>query len=342
MRTSPALLVATMGILAAGTVQAQGIVITSSKDIPTLSQFDPYATGTPVPISPEPEPLPRTAVILVGTGDHDLQFSTRNGNYVSFVDPFKASLVEAVRGWLTRIGFQVVERPEVPHAYHARIKLAAHTVHDVKVGHLMTGSVRLDIATADGRTLQQLTVNLDRFNWRRQPPDNIAQALVTLASMSEPLLADLASSAPAEPARKNTGPVLLAIFDPKDTAGVLDASSSAQLVTYLAARLTQTGAYSVVPQDQVRERLSEKKKESYGVCYDQSCQIELGRALAAEKSLATELLKVGSKCAITVTLYDLRTEASEKATTVRTDCSDDGLLDAMDRIAEQLVAPTAE
>jgi hypothetical protein len=62
----------------------------------------------------------------------------------------------------------------------------------------------------------------------------------------------------------------------------------------------------------------------------------MGKALAAQKSLATKILRVGKRCAITSTLYDLKTETAEKSALSRTECSDDALMDAMDRVARQL------
>jgi hypothetical protein len=43
----------------------------------------------------------------------------------------------------------------------------------------------------------------------------------------------------------------------------------------------------------MRDRIASDKAESYRACVDQSCQIELGKAMAAQKSLATKLIRVG-------------------------------------------------
>ena len=59
--------------------------------------------------------------------------------------------------------------------------------------------------------------------------------------------------------------------------------------------------------------MKEQKKETYKSCYDQSCQIEMGRELAAEKTLATWVLKVGETCQVTATLYDLKKGTTELA-----------------------------
>jgi hypothetical protein len=69
---------------------------------------------------------------------------------------------------------------------------------------------------------------------------------------------------------------------------------------------------------------------------DERCRIELGKALSAEKTLATTLIQVGSKCAVTSNLFDLKTETTEKGASVETGCSPDELLGAMKSIAGQL------
>ena len=89
----------------------------------------------------------------------------------------------------------------------------------------------------------------------------------------------------------------------------------------------------------LKARMLEQKTGSYRVCYDSSCQIELGREVAAQKTLATRILKVGASCVITSQLYDLKTSTTEKAATARVDCSADKLLEGLDQIARQLATP---
>lgn len=84
------------------------------------------------------------------------------------------------------------------------------------------------------------------------------------------------------------------------------------------------------------ERLVGEKAGTYKACYDQGCQIELGKAIAAQKTLASKILKVGDKCAITATMFDLRTETAERSASYRVGCAADALMDGMDQIARQL------
>jgi len=140
------------------------------------------------------------------------------------------------------------------------------------------------------------------------------------------------AAAPAAPARR----AIVAVFDVEDQAQVLRATALAQLTEYLATKVTQAG-FQVVPRDQLRTRLSAEKRQSYRSCFEQRCQIELGRALAAQKSLATKLLRVGGQCVLTAQLYDLKSETAERAASAKSaSCGEGALLGAIDELARQL------
>ena len=62
----------------------------------------------------------------------------------------------------------------------------------------------------------------------------------------------------------------------------------------------------------------------------------LGKALAANKSVSTTLLHVGSRCVLNATVIDLRTEASGRAASVETTCGEDALLDGVKAVVRKL------
>lgn len=144
------------------------------------------------------------------------------------------------------------------------------------------------------------------------------------------------STAPAKPAQKA---VILAVFDIEDVTKQLKAQDILQVQEFLETRLTEVGCFKIIPREQLRQRLLQEKVGSYRACFDEACQIELGKEVAAEKSLSTRILKVGSTCVVTSKLYDLKTATSEKAASARVACSPEGLLNGMDQIATQLSAP---
>ncbi|MBW2735505.1 MAG: SEL1-like repeat protein [Deltaproteobacteria bacterium] len=109
-----------------------------------------------------------------------------------------------------------------------------------------------------------------------------------------------------------------------------------RLTDYLANQLTAKGSFSVVPRDRLTQQLRAQKKTSFKKCFDQSCQIEIGRELAANKSLATKVIRFGKKCIVTATLYDLKTATTAGGANAKSKCTMDGLLKATEEIAAKL------
>ncbi len=138
-------------------------------------------------------------------------------------------------------------------------------------------------------------------------------------------------------ARAGSGPIV-ALFDMEDRGSKLDKEVLSNLIDYLAARLTE-GGFQVVPTDQIRERLKSSKSESHKLCYDQGCQIDLGRELSAQKTLSTKILRIGDTCQVTAVMYDLKKATTETAATAEAVCEVNKLLAAVKKIAVSLCAP---
>lgn len=137
------------------------------------------------------------------------------------------------------------------------------------------------------------------------------------------------------------GPVV-AVFDIDAADARLKKKSVEQLGDYMRTVLASGGAYRVVPRSEIRARLSEQKKESYKACYDEACQIEVGKELAAEKSLHTKIARFGNTCVVTSTLYDLARAASETAAHAKGPCGDGDLLKTLEDVAGQLSGAPAK
>jgi hypothetical protein len=129
---------------------------------------------------------------------------------------------------------------------------------------------------------------------------------------------------------------IVAVFNIEDASRALDREVLDQLTEYLSAQMAALGGYRVIPRQQLRQRLSQEKKRGYRACFDEACQIELGKALSAQKTLSTKLLRVGDVCAITAVLYDLKTETAGEAASSETDCSVNALMGGVRKVAEQL------
>jgi hypothetical protein len=129
---------------------------------------------------------------------------------------------------------------------------------------------------------------------------------------------------------------VVAVFAIENKGARVSRGALDRLSDYLAERLAASGAYQVVPRDQIRQRLGKERRQSYRDCYAQSCQIEIGKELAASKSLAAQLMKIGRGCVLTVALYDLRTAATERGATARGACTEDALVTLVDRAVAEL------
>ncbi len=138
-------------------------------------------------------------------------------------------------------------------------------------------------------------------------------------------------------AQADQGPIL-AVFDMEDRGSGLDPKVLINLTDYLAVLMAE-GGYQVVPRSQVRERIKKQQLESKKECYEQSCQVELGRELAAQKSLATQIFKIGGVCKVTATLFDLRRATTEKAASAGGSCEEKELLAAVEQIAKKMAIP---
>jgi hypothetical protein len=130
---------------------------------------------------------------------------------------------------------------------------------------------------------------------------------------------------------------IVAVFDIVNEGAALEPTVLGRLSNYLASSLAATGAYQVVPRDKLKRRLVAQKKDSYKQCYDRSCQIEIGRELAAQKTLSTTIVKLGAKCKVTMVFYDLRTAASEGGARRGGGCSEDAIVAMIEGIVSSLV-----
>ncbi len=129
---------------------------------------------------------------------------------------------------------------------------------------------------------------------------------------------------------------IIAVFNVEARRVKLKASVLAAMSDYLGNLIAQKGTYRVVPRDDLKRRLVGQKLKSYRHCYDQSCQIEIGRELAAHKSLSTLILRLGGKCRVTATVYDLLTATAEYGVTAEGDCTEEGITASLQEVAAGL------
>jgi len=140
----------------------------------------------------------------------------------------------------------------------------------------------------------------------------------------------------SSPAMAQSKKPIVAVFDLEDKGVGLSKALCSRLSDYMSMTLAATGRYQVVPRDQLKKRLVQQKRDSYKQCYDQTCQIEIGKELAAQKSLTTKAMKLGSKCVVTTVLFDLKKATSERGASAEGDCSEDGIVKSIKSVVQKL------
>jgi TolB-like protein len=131
----------------------------------------------------------------------------------------------------------------------------------------------------------------------------------------------------------------VAVMPIEDQAGKLEPAVTKTATGYLRDALAATNEFIVIDESRRRSKLDEiidrKKKESYKECYDESCQIPLGKALSADSILRAKVRKLGT-CILSVELVDLAKEATVAATKEDFDCKIGGLKTAIDKTTNRL------
>ncbi len=159
------------------------------------------------------------------------------------------------------------------------------------------------------------------------------KSLVSSTLTTSLLLGGLLSSAPA---RANGAPIV-AVFMMESRGSRLKADEVVSLTDYLSTLLGEGGKLQIIPRDELVKRIRASKSKSHKECYDSSCQIELGRELAANYSISSAISRVGSKCLLTASVWDLSKATQIEAATEKSSCKADDLIDAVDKIAQNLI-----
>jgi hypothetical protein len=91
-----------------------------------------------------------------------------------------------------------------------------------------------------------------------------------------------------------------------------------------------------VPGAMLRAEIERRKLASYNTSFDASTQIALGNAIAAQKILVGQWLKLATRCHLTVALTDLRTELQELVLEEEVSCGPSELAKAIRAVGARL------
>lgn len=133
-----------------------------------------------------------------------------------------------------------------------------------------------------------------------------------------------------------TPKVIVLVFPVEDSTKQIDQVTLDAFNDFLTAELGRRPGIAVLPRGEIRSRLAVEKAETYRACYDDACQIELGKELAANKVVSTKISALGTQCLVSSYLFDLASSASEASAAAVTTCSGDGLAAAVKEVARGL------
>lgn len=155
------------------------------------------------------------------------------------------------------------------------------------------------------------------------------------------VLLALAATIFAERARADDRPPVIAVFE------IIDSTSRpkrlpAGLTDYLRVKLAETRLVKVVDkgdqESQLKKLIKAERKSSYKACVDESCQIPLGKELAADKILRGKITRFGKAFVLAVEMVDLATGASAGAASDKNDGTEEGLMGSVEKVAALLTS----
>ena len=115
---------------------------------------------------------------------------------------------------------------------------------------------------------------------------------------------------------------VVAVFDVQTKFLKLSKVKQDMLTELLGQELGVGGVYQVMPPGDVKRALLEQSSESFKACYDEKCQIDLGRQLPANKLVTTTVMKLGGECRVSASLYDLKRQTTDIVARTKCACTE--------------------
>ncbi|MBN2497334.1 MAG: SUMF1/EgtB/PvdO family nonheme iron enzyme [Deltaproteobacteria bacterium] len=171
----------------------------------------------------------------------------------------------------------------------------------------------------------QLPQRLPELSASRPAPGLLAIALLSV----------LAAGAGS---RAGSGRPVVAVFDIQLKLLELEKAERDMLTGVLSTELSLHGIFQVMPPGDVKKALLVQAGESHRECYDEKCQIELGRQLPADKLLTATVVKVGTSCRVSASIYDLKRQTTDFTARKAGGCSLAELVESIDAIAAEIRA----
>lgn len=215
----------------------------------------------------------------------------------------------------------------------SELLVAQYWCRDTKVRRSFAGTAALD-GSYEAKLVREVLDELVKQTLAAkasQPKKQPATSRPTVAVVGVP------KSSPKPRAKP-----IVAVFALEDRTRRLGPKLRSDLHGYLVTRLTESGRYRIVPSERLQAQLKAAKQRSYRRCYDTACQVEIGKALAAQKTLAARIVRLGARCTLAANLYDLKTETAEKAASTSVACRGEALRQGIDALVAKLAGGACE
>lgn len=142
----------------------------------------------------------------------------------------------------------------------------------------------------------------------------------------------------ASPSRAQAKQKVLAVFDVEDRGTGLKGSTLRNINAYMADRLAAAAGLRVMSSERLRAAVAARRKRTRKGCLEPACQVQVGKALGAQLTLATRMMKIGSRCTVTGTVHDLRRRPAGRTLGVaKGACSADAVLTSADHVVKALL-----
>ncbi len=240
----------------------------------------------------------------------------RRWSSVLFLGTFVACATSSDRAWQTRLQkvtaqVRKAERQKAPY----------HCQSEIEAARMSLKAIEQQLRLSQPQNAEQLEAfTYARLKNYKLCADERAKLVESPKKRPTPIVAVMSISTSGE-----------AKTDRMPLVGLTD-----QLRVQLGAR-----GLRVVDRGQQEQALKQWVKraqaESYRECVDVSCQIPLGKALAATHLMRSSVGRFGAQCTFNAELISLKEEVSVAAKTERSECSGEGLLDTTERVTSALV-----
>jgi len=107
--------------------------------------------------------------------------------------------------------------------------------------------------------------------------------------------------------------------------GAVDSSMGSALTSLLSSSLTASPRLNIIEDTMLKTVMERQAMNASDACDDTTCQVAIGKLVQAQKIIAGDLVKLGSKYILSLKLINVQTGANEFTTEDQCGCTEDQL-----------------